>query len=167
MDSDKLNRAADPARAPGTAAQPDSPPPNQFYAPDPAMGKRCPLCAELVNAAAHICHFCGYSFDDGTSAEARAVAAARLNAIEAARLAKGGRRGFYLRLLRMLLPLLFLLFVFALVGIILMNEFGQIGGLTKTPAPAGAHSSPTAAKTLSIAPSAYFSDQGSSSKPQS
>lgn len=34
--------------------------------------KTCPLCAEDVKAAAHVCRFCGHSFEGGTSGDPRA-----------------------------------------------------------------------------------------------
>jgi hypothetical protein len=131
---------------------PSAPEANQFYGspPDSTMRVRCPLCAEQVSAAAHICHFCGYSFDDGSTAEQRAFAQAKLNAMEAGRLVNKPRRGGLV--VRLILSLLFLLFVLTMVGVILMNTFAQINHSLKPLVPTTPHPSSTAAKTLALVP---------------
>ena len=102
--------------------------------------KTCPLCAEGVSAAAHICHFCGYSFDDGTSAEQRAAVTARANAIEAAQKASGRKPSL---LPRILIQLVFMLFILFFVGFVLFNAIGSIDRAVGSPAPTIPHATPT------------------------
>jgi hypothetical protein len=99
-----------------------------------------------VSAAAHICHFCGYSFDDGTSAEQRAAVTARANAIEAAQKA-GGRKPSFLP--RLLIQLIFMLFILFIVGFVLLNAIGSIDRTIISPTPLTPHATPTVSRPSS------------------
>jgi hypothetical protein len=96
------------------------------------QNKTCPMCAMEVPGPALICHFCGYSFADGTTAEQRREAVEAVGRQHAATLAKGSRSAI---LIRTLVPLLFLLFVFFMVGLILISALGNVNQTKPTDAP--------------------------------